>query len=294
MSNPIRLKEFLENKYQGHDFKWHGNKNRLTGLCPEHDDHSPSFNAFEYNGKAYYKCFSCGFKGSLYDFTVGELTPEQKEKYEENKKIQKILSPAFKESKDYLFKSDTVEAVFARKYLTDTRFLDIDSIKYCDIGLIQTSKNYDEIDELLEPLLSGKPNKLEYYRGYLVFAHTDLTGNICLLRFRSPDGNKDIKTAKIKGFSNKTYAFNLQLIGKADALKYPITPHIYITEGEFNSLTYISQTHDYNICSAGPKDNVKKELINSIAQLNYKPVIAIDQDKAGLDRLKKLYPKSTS
>lgn len=291
MSNINRLKEFLENKYQGHDFKFKGNDRRIIGLCPEHDDHNPSFNIYEYNGKAYYKCFSCGFKGSLYDFTIGELTPEQKEIYENNKRIQDILSDSFKYFKDYLFNGDTIEAVSARKYLTETRFLDINKIKKCDIGLIKINEEYNEIDELLEPLSNGKPNKLEYYHGYLVFAHTDATGNICLLRFRSPDGNKEIKTAKIKGFSDRSYAFNLSLVGKSDAGKFPLTPYIYIAEGEFNSLTYISQTHNYNICSAGPKDNVKTELINSILQLKYKPVIALDQDKAGQDRLKKLYPE---
>ncbi len=289
MSNLNRLKEFLEQKYEGHDFKFKGNERRIMGLCPEHDDHNPSFNIYEYNGKAYYKCFSCGFKGSLYDFTIGELTPEQKEKYENNKKIQQTLSETFKNLRKYLFLSDAVESVIARKYLTETRFLDINEIKKCDIGLVKTGENYDEIDKLLEPLSSGKPNKLEYYHGYLVFAHTDATGNICLLRFRSPDSSRDIKTAKIKGFSNHSYAFNLQLIGKADTGKYPLMPYIYITEGEFNALTYISQTGNYNICSAGPKDNIKKGLIDSIIQLKYKPVIALDQDTPGQDRLKKLY-----
>ena len=291
MDNLIKLKEFFEQKYKGHDFKFKGNDRRLIGLCPEHDDHNPSFNVYEYNGKAYFKCFSCGFKGSLYDFTIGELTPEQKEKIENNKKIQDALSQTFRDLKDYLFNANTLEAVFARKYLTETRFLDIDKIKKCDVGLIKTGENYDEIDELLEPLSSGNLNKLEYYAGYLIFAHTDATGNICLLRLRSPDDNKDIKSAKIKGFSDRPYAFNLQLIGKADTGKYPLTPHIYLTEGEFNSLTYISQTGNYNICSAGSKDNIKKDLIDSILKLNFIPVVALDQDKAGQDRLKKLYPE---
>jgi hypothetical protein len=176
------------------EVKWHGNEQRKKGLCPEHTDHEPSFNVYEYNGKSYYKCFSCGFKGSLYDFIAEELTPEQKEVYKNNKKIQQTVSDYFKEIKNYLFGGDTVEAVIARKYLTETRFLDLNSIKYCDVGLVKTGEHYDEIDVLLEPLSSGKPNKLEYYKGYLVFAHTDISGNICLLRFRSPDGNKDIKT----------------------------------------------------------------------------------------------------
>ena len=291
MDNLTKLKEFLEQKYEGYDFKFKGNDRRLVGLCPEHDDHNPSFNIYEYNDKAYYKCFSCGFKGSLYDFIVVELTAEEKEKHENNKKIQNALSLTFKDLKDYLFTGDTLESVFARKYLTETRLLDIDKINKCDVGLIKTNGNYDEIDELLVPLSSGKPNRLKYYSGYLVFAHTDATGNICLLRFRSPDDNKDIKTAKIKGFSGRPHAFNLQLIGKADIGKYPLTPHIYLTEGEFNSLTYISQTGNYNICSAGSKDNIKKELIDSILKLNFIPAIALDQDKAGQDRLKKLYPE---
>ena len=286
------LQTHLENKYPEHDFKWQGGEGRKIGLCPEHDDHSPSFNIFKHDDKSYFKCFSCGFKGSLYDFIKDELTPEEKEKYENNKKIQKTLSETLKELKNYLFTADTVESVFARKYLTETRFLDLNAIKPTDIAIVKTQENYDEINELLEPLASGKPNKLEYYSGLLVFCHTDIEGNICLLRFRSPDDNKDIKTAKIKGFNKHTSCFNLSLIGKSANKDYPLTPFIFITEGEFNSLTYISQTGSYNILSAGPKDNVKKELINQILEIDYSPIITLDQDEAGLNRLKKLYSET--
>lgn len=289
MQNISSLREILEKNYPNHNFKWRGNDSRLIGLCPEHEDHNASFNIFEYNGKPYYKCFSCDFKGSIYDFTNSELTPEQKEIYINNKKTQTLLADWFKESKDYLFNGDTVESVFARKYLTETRFLDLEKIKKCDIGLVKSSYNYSEIDNLLENSTSGKTHNISNYSGYLVFAHTDITGNICLLKFRSPDNNKDFRTAKIKGFDKNPSAFNLQLIGKADKGIYPITPYIYITEGEFNSLTYISQTNNYNILSAGSKDNIRRELIQTILQLKYKPIIALDQDAAGQNRLKKLY-----
>jgi hypothetical protein len=50
--------------------------NRLTGLCPFHDEHNPSFSIFEDN---HFKCFGCTEQGDSIDFLMklGNLTFRQ-------------------------------------------------------------------------------------------------------------------------------------------------------------------------------------------------------------------------
>jgi hypothetical protein len=42
--------------------------NRLTGLCPFHEEHTPSFSVFEDNN--HFKCFGCGEQGDSIDFLM--------------------------------------------------------------------------------------------------------------------------------------------------------------------------------------------------------------------------------
>ncbi|MDA1105112.1 MAG: DNA primase [Planctomycetota bacterium] len=41
-----------------------------VGLCPFHDDHSPSMSVVTHKGNAFYKCFSCGAGGNAIDFMI--------------------------------------------------------------------------------------------------------------------------------------------------------------------------------------------------------------------------------
>ena len=279
------LQRHLENKYPEHDFKWHGGEGRKIGLCPEHDDHSPSFNIFKHDDKSYFKCFSCGFHGSSYDFIQDSLTPEQKESYTKKKEIQNRISEAVKKMSEYLINGDTVEAVFARKYLAEKRFLDMSTVKKSDIGLIAINEDYG-----IDDLLSGE-NKISNYRGWLVFPHTNIKCDICRLKFREPD-SKNIRTANIKGCEDEPAAFGLKRIVGRDSVDYPISPYIYITEGEFNYLQYLNSTGIGNIISAGGKDNVSLKLINTLLNLDFIPVVALDQDNAGERQLRKIYEQT--
>ena len=280
------LQKHLELKYEGHDFNWResGSK-RVIGLCPEHPDKNPSFNIFIYNDKAYYKCFSCDFYGSLYDFIQEGITPEQKEKYALNKQNQKRLWESFTKMKDYLLTADTVEAVFARKYLTEKRYLDMSAVKKGNVGLIAISEDYG-----IDDLLSGG-NKISNYHGWLVFIHTNVKGDICRLKFREPD-SKNIRTANIKGYEDEPAALGLKNIGGKDGGDYIISPYVYITEGEFNYLQYLNSANLGNIISAGGKDNISLKLINTLLNLDFIPVVALDQDNAGERQLRKIYEQT--
>jgi DNA primase len=41
-----------------------------VGLCPFHDDHSPSMHVVSHKGEHFYKCFSCGAGGNAIDFVI--------------------------------------------------------------------------------------------------------------------------------------------------------------------------------------------------------------------------------
>jgi DNA primase len=41
-----------------------------VGLCPFHDDHSPSFAVVTHKGNAFYKCHSCGAAGDAFQFVI--------------------------------------------------------------------------------------------------------------------------------------------------------------------------------------------------------------------------------
>jgi len=41
-----------------------------VGLCPFHDDHSPSLHVVTHKGTPFYKCFSCGESGTAIDFVI--------------------------------------------------------------------------------------------------------------------------------------------------------------------------------------------------------------------------------
>ena len=59
-----------------------------VGLCPFHDDHSPSFCVVTHKGNAFYKCHSCGAGGDAFDFV------KNYHKMEFGKRCDSLPSPA--------------------------------------------------------------------------------------------------------------------------------------------------------------------------------------------------------
>ena len=41
-----------------------------VGLCPFHDDHTPSLAVVTHKGNAFYKCHSCGAAGDAFNFVM--------------------------------------------------------------------------------------------------------------------------------------------------------------------------------------------------------------------------------
>ena len=84
------LAKLFEELFPNHDFRWREMNGYWMGLCPFHDDHTPSFSIREGNdGNFYFKCFGCGKQGGV--GTVVQMMKEMgliEEDYEEEKKAR--------------------------------------------------------------------------------------------------------------------------------------------------------------------------------------------------------------
>ncbi|MEO0756842.1 MAG: DNA primase [Cyanobacteria bacterium J06648_16] len=133
-------------KKQGKDF---------VGLCPFHDDKSPSFSVSP--SKQFYYCFSCGAGGNAFKFMmelgkrsfaevvlelanryqvpVKTLEPDQQQEYQRNlslrEQLYEILTVTTKFYEHALFQSDGQQAL---SYLREQRQLSDDTIREFQLG----------------------------------------------------------------------------------------------------------------------------------------------------------------
>ena len=171
------------------------------GVCPFHDDHSPSMSVSE--EKQIYTCFSCGASGNVFKFiqdydNVSFLEAVKKcedqdgisfsyGKEKRNNKNQDLLDIYEFASKLYQNNLHSSLGKEAREYLK-SRSLDEDVIKEFQIGLALNEatmladtlkKKYDDATLLKSGLISeGEYNIYDTYRNRIMFPLYDLSGNI--------------------------------------------------------------------------------------------------------------------
>src|SRR4051794_12577270 len=178
------------------------------GLCPFHDERSPSFSVDP--GKKVFYCFGCGEKGDVFDFiqkthNVGfvealelmadrtgiELErvaddPEQERRHAERERLRALLQRASKFYSAYLWQA--AEAEPAREYLA-ARGLSEEVLGEYGVGyapaagdklLQQAAKSGNTVDDLIKAGLARRRNgKLEdMFRSRIIFPLTDQRGRV--------------------------------------------------------------------------------------------------------------------
>ena len=178
------------------------------GLCPFHDDHSPSLSVSP--EKQIYKCFVCGESGNVFDFVknyehisfmeavsllaqgIGfELGYEIRKKKEDNQynKYYEIMDIANKYFKNNLLSKEGLQA---RKYL-ENRQLDKETINTFEIGL-----SLKKMDGLTNLLIS-KGHSLEELN---LIDISNKNKDTYINRIIFPLHNRD---GKVVGFSGRIY-----------------------------------------------------------------------------------------
>ncbi len=269
------------------------------GVCPFHDDHSPSMSVS--SDKQIYKCFSCGATGNVITFimdyekisfvealtmlgkNVGiHIENNAKEKDDKYKEYYEIYDTVVSYYKNNLSSSQGKKA---REYL-NSRNINEDIVKEFDIGL---SLDNNLSSSLIKSYDKNKLLEIDVCK--------DINGRIV-------DTFKNRIMFPIKNNDGKFVGFSGRIFDSSSESKYVNTKETMIFKkgsilyNLFNAREYIRREREIMICegqmdairisSIGIKNVVAlmgtsftKEQLDIVKKLNAKVILNLDQDDAG-------------
>ena len=273
------------------------------GVCPFHDDHSPSMSVAE--DKQIYKCFSCGEAGNVFKFIQEyenisfleavkkcadmagiDFSYGKKQTYNKNQDLYDIYSFASKLYQNNLFSTKGKEA---REYL-NKRKLTVEIIKEFEIGLslnepkILTDaliKKYDDKTLIKSGLVNeGEYNLYDTYRNRIMFPLYDLAGNVVGYNGRIYNANnvndsKYINSKETPIFKKGELLFNYHR-AKTFARE---DKYVIIVEGQIDAIRCYQAGFKSVVASLGTA--ITKEHAMLLRKLSNNIVLCFDGDAAG-------------
>ena len=271
------------------------------GLCPFHDDHSPSLSVSE--EKQIYTCFVCGATGNVFSFlmeyenlsfieavnkiaNISGINISQKitfnKKYEKEYKIYDLALKYYKNN----LKSKYGES--ALKYLINRNITD-EIIDEFDIGLSSNDdslskfliqKKYDE-KMLIDIGISNKNDNLyDVFRNRIMFPIHNSNGDVVAFSgrvYNNEVDNKYINTKETYIFKKGEILFNYhRAVNEAKKKK-----HIIICEGQMDAIRIYSSGIKNVIATMGTA--LTNDHIRLIKRLNSKVILNMDSDNAGIN-----------
>ena len=270
------------------------------GLCPFHDDHSPSLSVSD--DKQIYTCFVCGASGNVFSFLKDYLNISFMEavnnvanisgiKLSSEIKIKKRFDAEYKVydlvTKYYKNNLKSNAGSEALKYLL-SRNITEDIIEEFDIGVslndnnlskLLIEKKYDE-KMLVDIGLLNKGNELyDIFRNRIMFPINNSNGDIVGFSARIYNNSVDSKYINTKEtylFKKGEILFNYhRAINEAKKKK-----SIIICEGQMDAIRIYSSGIKNVIATMGTA--LTKDHINLIKKLNVKVILNMDSDNAGI------------
>ncbi len=277
------------------------------GVCPFHDDHSPSMSVSR--ERQIFKCFSCGAGGNVFKFiqdfeniSFMEAVKLLADKtgisvdignYSKPDKYLEYYDMYDLASKLYTNNINSIKGVQAKKYL-DERGLDNEIIKEFKIGLalkeknsltkILNNKGYS--DELIEKY--GLANKHDYgmtdvFYNRIMVPLCDFKGQVVAFSGRVFDGsneNKYVNTKQTDVFKKGEILYNYHR-SKDVARK---VNQIIVVEGYMDVIALYKIGILNVVATMGT--SVTKEQLSLIRKMASEIVLCFDGDKAGLKATK--------
>ena len=269
------------------------------GVCPFHDDHSPSMSVSE--EKQIYTCFSCGASGNVFTFIseydhisfieavqllgekLGYDLGARVSNNQEQSEDYKIYDLAVKFYQNNLHSSMGRNAL---KYLDD-RKIDRQTIKKFGIGLslskssltdIMLSKNY-KLDKLVSLGLSTDMGN-DLFLNRIMFPLYDLNGRVVAFSgriYNIKDSSKYVNTKETNIFKKGNILYNYhrarELLKKND--------YVLIMEGFMDVIR--ASTIDVNNCVATMGTAFTKNHASIVRKMTDNIILCFDGDKAGED-----------
>lgn len=276
------------------------------GVCPFHEDHSPSMSVSEEKG--IYKCFSCGASGNVFTFVseyenvsfieavkivaekCGMTISEKiniKKPVKTNKTEYEIMDLALKFYQNNL---NTAYGAKAKVYLKE-RNLNEDIIKEFDIGLaldhnhslnsLLEKKKYD-IDILVNLGLVNKNNnyKNDTFVNRIIFPIHDLEGNPIgftgrIYEASPPNIAKYMNSKESPIFKKGQILFNYHRAKK----EISKTKEVIVVEGNMDAIRLSASGIKNVVALMGT--SLTKEQVTILKNLRAKVILMLDNDDAG-------------
>lgn len=273
------------------------------GVCPFHDDHSPSMSVSE--EKQIYTCFSCGATGNVFKFlqdyeNIGfleavkkcadrcgiEFSYGKKKTINRNQNLYDIYLFASKLYQNNLYSAKGKEA---RNYLA-SRKLNDEVIKEFQIGLsldepsILTGalkKKYDDATLIKSGLVNeGEYNLYDIYRNRIMFPLYDLSGNIVgyngrIYNSTNKNDSKYINSKETPIFKKGELLFNYHRAKEESR----IVKSVIIVEGQIDTIRCYQAGFKNVVASLGTA--ITKEHAMLLRKLSNNIILCFDGDKAG-------------
>ena len=271
------------------------------GLCPFHDDHSPSLSVSE--EKQIYTCFVCGASGNVYSFlrdfeNITFMEAVKKVASISGISISQNISVSKKYDKEYkiydlaikYYKNNlkSKEGALAREYLLK-RDINEDIINEFEIGVslndsnlskLLLGKKYDE-KMIIDLGLSNKKDELfDVFRNRIMFPIHNSNGNPVGFSgriYNNQTDSKYINTKETSIFKKGEILFNYHRA----SLEAKKKKKIIICEGQMDAIRVYSSGIKNIVATMGTA--LTKEHINLIKKLNSQVILNMDSDKAGIE-----------
>lgn len=272
------------------------------GVCPFHDDHSPSMSVSP--DKQIYKCFVCGATGNVFNFIENYLgitfleavkivadkvgvnfKIKQNKEDAKNQKYYDIMNLA---TMYYQNNLRTKQGEEAREYL-HKRGLSDEVIKDFGIGLslsepdslykLLEKKNIGKADiEALGLIATGERGVYDLFRNRIMFPLFSPTGKVngySARIYHGEDASKYINTRETIIFKKRENLYNYHLASQAARKE----KFIVICEGQMDAIRIYSVGIKNVVATMGTA--LAKEQIDLLKKLGVKVIITMDSDNAG-------------
>lgn len=274
------------------------------GICPFHDDHTPSMSVSE--ERQIYTCFVCGATGNVFSFlrdyenisfmeAVNKVANMSGIKLDNNIKIVKRYDKEYKiydlALKFYKNNLKSENGKKAKIYLHNRGITD-DIINEFDIGVsfndnnlskLLISKNYSEKMLVDIGISNVKDEVFDIFRNRIMFPIHDPNGNPVAFSARIYNNeveSKYINTKETYIFKKGEILFNYHR-ARIDAKK---KKSLILCEGQMDAIRIFSSGVKNVVATMGTA--LTKEHIKLIKKLNCKVILNMDSDKAGINAAK--------
>lgn len=274
------------------------------GICPFHDDHTPSMSVSE--ERQIYTCFVCGATGNVFSFlrdyenisfmeAVNKVANMSGIKIDDRINIAKRYDNEYKiydlALKFYKNNLKSENGKKAKIYLHNRGITD-DIINEFDIGVsfndnnlskLLISKNYSEKMLVDIGISNVKDEVFDIFRNRIMFPIHDPNGNAVAFSARIYNNeveSKYINTKETYIFKKGEILFNYHR-ARIDAKK---KKSLILCEGQMDAIRIFSSGVKNVVATMGTA--LTKEHIKLIKKLNCKVILNMDSDKAGINAAK--------